>query len=114
MMHNKLIAVCCCLLLSTLSHASGDVSRGKSLFSSRSCIGCHAIGTEGSATTGPNLAGVAQRLSSDWLKRWLLHPESMMDDPEIKALLVKYPTPMPNLGLDAEQADDLIAFLRSK
>ena len=93
---------------------AGDPKRGEALFSSRACAGCHAIGKTGTATTGPNLAGITQNKSASWLKKWIQHPDQMLNDPEVLKLSAKYPTPMPNLGITDAEADDLVAFLKHK
>jgi cytochrome c oxidase subunit 2 len=96
------------------SSQAGDVKRGKALFSSKSCVGCHAIGSTGAATTGPNLAGVTRLRTVSWLKKWIQHPEQMATDPAVKKLAKKYPATMPNLGVSDTEADDLIAYLKSQ
>src|ERR1041384_19545 len=50
---------------------------GKTLFMRRSCSGCHAIG-KGGHMAGPDLKGVTQRRSPDWLKSWLKSPDTMV------------------------------------
>lgn len=90
---------------------AASVSNGKKLFTQHACNSCHAIGSEGSATVGPNLAGVTRIRSSEWLKRWLKNPDSMRKDPKIVALKAKYPSDMPNLGLTDPEVQDLIAYM---
>ena len=54
---------------------------------------------------GPDVAGVTQRRSDDWLARWLKSPEKMLQtDADAKAMLKEYNNlPMPNQSLsDAE------------
>ena len=102
------------LLGSAKQSFAGDPKKGEALFSSRSCVGCHAIGKAGTATTGPNLAGITRQRNVTWLKKWIQHPDQMFNDPEVLKLSAKYPTPMPNLGITDPEAEDLVAFLKLK
>ena len=98
------------MLLSTAAIA-GTAEKGKKLFTERSCMSCHAVGSEGSAKTGPNLAGVTQRRSKAWLSKWLQNPDTMRTDPVIQKMDSKYHSTMPNLGLSATDVDDLLTYL---
>lgn len=99
------------LLFGGSTALAASAANGKKLFTEHACNSCHAIGTEGSATIGPNLAGVTQLRDADWLKRWLKNPDSMRSDPKILALKAKYPSDMPNLGLSDSDVQDLLAYL---
>ena len=90
----------------------GDAKKGKKLFSDRSCTTCHALGAAGSATAGPNLAGVAKRQTLAWIKTWISNPDKMRTDPSVVKLGKQYPTPMPNMGLSEAEVDDLVAYLK--
>ncbi len=92
----------------------GDPDRGRQLFIATGCGGCHTIagvsGADGTAAPNltnvvlrPTLAGESIPMSPETMRRWLLDPAS-----------VKPGTPMPNLGLSPEQAQDLTAFLFSQ
>ncbi len=93
---------------------SALASRGKSLFTSRGCTGCHSIGKGKQA--GPDLLGVTDRRSVDWLKRWLHAPESMYDSDSIaKGLLADAKgIKMPNLRLNDADIDALISYLAAE
>ena len=94
--------------------AQGDAKAdlGKTLFMRRSCSGCHAIGKHG-RMAGPDLLGVTQRRSNEWLKAWLKSPETMVvHDSTAKQLFNEYKRiKMPNLKLSDEEVDALIAYL---
>jgi mono/diheme cytochrome c family protein len=92
---------------------AADAKHGKKLFTEHSCNSCHAMGTEGSATTGPNLAGVTKRESLGWIKKWIKDPDKMLNDPKVVSLKKKYPTPMPNMALSDLEVDDIVAYLKS-
>jgi protein SCO1/2 len=111
-MHKNIVLLVALLALSYNSFAA-DAKRGEKTFSQRSCNGCHAVGTDGSATMGPNLAGVTKRQKPEWIKNWIKNPEKMLTDPTVVKLKEKYPASMPNMGLTDFEVDDLLAYLRS-
>lgn len=88
--------------------------RGQSLFQNRGCVGCHSIGQGKRA--GPDLAGVTQRRSLEWLRRWLANPTPMFDtDSTAKALLAEFNnTRMPNLRLKTDEVDALLHYIQQE
>ena len=75
---------------------------GKLAFESK-CLACHSVGQ--GKKLGPDVAGVTQRRSDDWLAKWLKAPEKMLQtDASAKAMLKEFNNiPMPNQSLsDAE------------
>ncbi|HUK22090.1 MAG TPA: cytochrome c [Gemmatimonadales bacterium] len=82
--------------------------RGQHLWESRQCDGCHSFGREQS--TGPDLIGVTDRRSPEWLHAWLRNP-SAPDDPTARALRKQYNSQMPDMSLTDAQVDDVIAYL---
>jgi cytochrome c oxidase subunit 2 len=91
--------------------ADSLVLKGKALFTSKGCVGCHSIGQPAiPGLIGPNLAHVGSRqyIAAGWLKnsdenlaRWLHNPQA-----------VKQGVLMPNLGLTDDEVKSLIAWLR--
>jgi cytochrome c oxidase subunit 2 len=85
---------------------------GAEMFQQKGCGGCHTIsGTPAAARVGPNLthfgsrktlAGAVFDNTPENLKAWLLNP------PKVKPGSI-----MPNLGLTAQEADVLTAYLQS-
>ena len=63
------------------------------------CIACHTVGGEG-GSVGPALDGVATRIDTESLDRWLADPQA-----------VKPGTAMPNLALPDETRAELVAWL---
>lgn len=89
---------------------SGDAARGKLLFESLGCQGCHVSDPaaerhvmDGWRQHGPNLVGLADKVSPAWLAAWLKDPKAY--NPE---------TRMPNLRLADDEIADLVAYLGAK
>jgi len=83
---------------------------GKQLFESV-CVACHTTGTD--RLVGPGLAGVEERRDHDWLIRKITEPDRLRaeDDSLSLALLDEYGSPMPNLGITPDQAEEILAYL---
>lgn len=84
--------------------------RGKKIWNSKQCYGCHELGRKQS--TGPDLIGVTERRSSEWLHKWLKDPVAMgNEDSTAMALKKQFGSQMPKLGLSDSDADALINYL---
>ena len=91
-----------------------DTSQGIYLFRTR-CASCHTIG-EGDRL-GPDLRGVAGSRDPAWLMRWIQQPDQMIAarDPIAMGLMARYRNlPMPNLRINAQDAQALIDYLRAQ
>ena len=87
---------------------------GQALFV-KACASCHTIGQ--GDFVGPDLQGVTARRDRSWLSRFLQAPNVMRakQDPIAVALSARFPgVSMPNLGLSASDAGDLLAYLDSR
>ena len=91
---------------------SPEAARGRELFRSLACAGCHTIDrlTAGRFPGAPNLTHVASQKS---IAGGLLSP---VDEPNLRRWLANPPavkpgTAMPNLGLSETQITDLVNFL---
>ncbi len=75
------------------------------------CQGCHTIG--GGKTVGPDLQGLADRRELEWVKQFILAPDTVIasGDPIAKGLVDEYGTQMPNLGVTAAQIGPLLTYL---
>jgi cytochrome c2 len=101
----------------------GDLSRGRALFESVGCLGCHRVGTDERGvianpeedersggqiaaasyrTHGPNLAGTGSKLNAGWVYAWVQDPKSLWHE-----------TRMPRLRLTSSEAADITAYLMS-
>ena len=65
------------LALSASVAQAQDAKKGKAIYSSKGCGACHTINKAGAKMAGPDLGGVTQRRSADWLTRWLKDPGAM-------------------------------------
>ena len=92
----------------------GDPEQGRRLLITTGCGGCHTVrGVPGAAgvvapdltnvVLRPTLAGETIPMSPETMTQWLIHPASL-----------KPATTMPSVGLTAEQARDITAFLFSQ
>ena len=85
-------------------------ARGKKVWNSKQCYGCHELGR--SQSTGPDLIGVTDRRSVEWLKKWLKNPVDMTSEDSTAAALKKqFNSQMPNLKLTNEEVEALINYL---
>lgn len=87
---------------------------GQAMFT-KLCAPCHTVAV--GDRIGPDLYGVAQRRSKAWLASFIRQPEAMhaRKDPDALALAAQFPTVrMPNLGVTATDAGDLIAYLEQE
>jgi len=87
---------------------------GQALFK-KICAPCHTIGV--GDRVGPDLRGVAERRPPAWLARFIRSPEQVRaeKDPVAASLAEKFPgVRMPNLGISALDAVDLISYLQSE
>lgn len=87
----------------------GDVKRGKSLFMSVGCLGCHrppALGVmplrsrEVKRDFAPDLSYIGSKANYDWLYSWIRNPKAHWID-----------TKMPSLRLSKQEAADLAIYL---
>jgi cbb3-type cytochrome oxidase cytochrome c subunit len=88
--------------------------RGRRIFVNRGCNACHTIGrTEQRTAEGPDLAGVTDRRTNEWLVAWLKDPNAMFgSDPIADAMLEQYRfVKMPNMKLHESEISALIAYM---
>jgi protein SCO1/2 len=98
----------------TKSKSRSAANTGEDLFNTR-CQSCHTLG-QGNKL-GPDLLGVVSRRDRNWLIRWLLEPDVMLDekDPLAIALYLQYnKLRMPNIKLERRDALDLIQYMQDQ
>src|ERR1700755_2634962 len=90
-----------------------SISQGQILFQTN-CSGCHNFRHDG---IGPNLSGITENNTINWLKDFIHDPKTVIDSgtERTKKLLVDYHTVMPSFTqLKDEELDHLIAFLHTQ
>ncbi|MBI2932397.1 MAG: cytochrome c, partial [Planctomycetes bacterium] len=88
------------------------IDPGERVFLRVGCTSCHTVGR--GKLIGPDLAGVVQRRSPEWLKAWLKDPPTMLaTDETARQLLAEYLTPMPSYGLTDREIALLIDYMKT-
>jgi cytochrome c2 len=84
--------------------------KGEAIFQQK-CAACHTIGK--GRLVGPDLQGVGQRVSRDWMERFIPAPSKMYaaKDPTALKLLREFNIPMPDLGLSKEEVGAVVSYL---
>lgn len=91
---------------------SASAAKGRTIFESQ-CSGCHSFSGD---KIGPNLSGIADSTSDEWLHRFIKNPQLMLDagDKRAKDLVVKYKSVMPAFDqLSVHEVADIISFLKT-
>jgi cytochrome c2 len=94
----------------TISTDSLSIGRGKVIFD-QNCSGCHGFKQDG---IGPNLSGIIEKDSVDWLKQFIRSPKAMVESGNVHAKKISesYHTLMPSFTtINDEEMDQLISFL---
>ena len=78
-------------------------TQGKRLFMARGCAGCHTVGK--GDLSAPDLGGLFERRSVNWIQKWLRNPTQMLEtDETAKELAKRYNNMrMPNLKLSDKE-----------
>jgi mono/diheme cytochrome c family protein len=85
---------------------------GENLFNVKGCVACHTIGK--GRLTGPDLQGVTERRTFEWMYRMISNPDSMTrNDPIGMELMAEFMTPMPSLDIQPDEVRALFEFLRA-
>lgn len=89
------------------------MKRGKMLWANRGCGSCHGIGKK---MAGPDLAGVEQRRSKEWLSKWLKDTDVMLaSDSTAQAMLAEWRgIRMPKQNMSDQDVDAILAYLRAE
>jgi nitric oxide reductase subunit C len=76
------------------------VNAGKMVWHKYDCIGCHTILGNGSYFA-PDMTKIAKKKPAEYLKQFIMNPKSV--NPKAS---------MPTMGITAEEADNMLAFLK--
>jgi mono/diheme cytochrome c family protein len=93
--------------------AAAQSDPGQAVFQA-ACSGCHTIG--GGRLVGPDLLGVGERRSEDWIIRFVQHPQAVIlaGDPTAVSLFAEYQQmAMPDQPLSANEIRSILAYIRS-
>ena len=104
------VLVCFVVVLSALVPAAHAQQRPASLFNSR-CRACHTYGA--GDLIGPDLKGVTDRHSRDWLRTWITSSQTLVrsGDPAALALFNRFKHfPMPDQPFGPGELDALLDY----
>jgi len=97
------------------AHAQGDAAKGKALFASKGCSGCHALDHK---VTGPALGPIITEDTDDkWLTKWIQNSQSLVAAKDPKALKVFNDNAqgvMPPMALSDGEVADVLAYVRTE
>lgn len=97
---------------SSISTDPADIRSGEHTFA-QDCSPCHSFRQDG---IGPNLAGITREISSDWIKRFIVNSQEVIDegDPRGKELFNRFHVYMPPFGMYSEdKLDKIVAYLHT-
>jgi mono/diheme cytochrome c family protein len=81
----------------------------------KTCFACHTIG--GGQLVGPDLIGVHERRSQDWLVRFVISSQSMINEGDVEAVALFEEfnrLPMPDSFLSEEQSRQVLGYIKSQ
>src|SRR5579864_7337282 len=96
-----------------VSTDSLSIAHGQILFN-QNCSGCHGFHQNG---IGPNLSGITETDSAEWLRRFIREPKKMIESGDVheKKIYADYHSMMPSFtSITDDQIDQLISFLQTK
>ena len=90
-----------------------QVKRGQTLWQNRGCAGCHSIGKGKGSGVAPDLAGVSERRTHEWIVNWLKDTNGMIATDSIAQAMVKEykGAKMPAQKLTEDDANAILAFI---
>jgi glucose/arabinose dehydrogenase/mono/diheme cytochrome c family protein len=98
---------------SDIPEDSATVAKGQQAFS-QNCSACHNFRQDG---IGPQLGGITQTVSADWLRKFIKDPKAVVEsgDDRGEKLLARYKTMMPSFShYTDEELTEIIAYLHTQ
>jgi mono/diheme cytochrome c family protein len=95
------------------SSDSTQIKLGKDLFETN-CASCHSFNQDG---IGPQLGGVTQQVSADWITKFIKNPQAFIDQKDARAVaqFKKFKAMMPAFDyLEEAEIKSLLAFIGTK
>lgn len=96
------------------SQEAGTQDPGEKVFQA-TCFACHTIG--GGRLVGPDLAGVHERRSQEWLERFVKSSQSMVNDGDAEAVALFEEfnrIPMPDSPVSDEQVRQVLSYINDQ
>jgi len=86
------------------------VTAGEELFKSK-CSACHKVGKK---YIGPDMAGLLERRTPEWIMNMIMNPDEMVaKDPIARQLLMEYSSPMANQSLTEDETRKILEYFRT-
>ena len=118
--HRIIIRKICVLALALgfafIAPREAQAQQDAEAFFKQNCAACHTIG--GGKLLGPDLKGVTQAKDHEWLEKWLLNPQAVIDSGDAYAVKLKQEyggVVMPSVpGMTPQMAEALLNFIASR
>lgn len=91
---------------------SATIAKGRLLFS-QNCTACHDFRSDG---IGPQLGGITETASPEWIKEFIRNPEALVEsgDERSEKLFARYKTLMPSFAHYSDQElEQIVAYLHT-
>ncbi len=83
---------------------------GKAMFKAK-CKACHRVGKR---FIGPDVTGVLERRTPEWVMNMILNPDQMVkENAQARQLLMEYSAPMANQSLTEDEARKIVEYFRT-
>jgi cytochrome c oxidase subunit II len=92
------------LVYATEDRAGAVALEGETLFQAKGCVGCHQRGDLGQLQIGPNLSGLGERATEEYVRQSITDPQAYLVDGYSGV-------EMPTLSLTEAEVDALVEFL---
>jgi len=90
-------------------------SPGQLIYEKYNCKSCHTIGKGN--LIGPDLKGITQRREIEWLKKWILNPQKLIESGDSVAINIYNEfeeSPMLPNDMSEIEMEDLLEYLSEK